>query len=217
MDLSFTHGLFGLMSAVCASLYAQNALLRNRNRDLTHNQTELERTSRTDPLTGLQNRATITVAPPGGTLVSGVVAVLDMDDFKRVNDELGHLAGDEVLREVGRLIRASVRGGDLAFRWGGDEFVLVLQNETEETATTRLLQIEARLEEFHLRGFGPLPMRVSWGVAEAHGSRLHDLVALADEQMYSMKRDRKRTRVQYTESNEPVTTHEARRRTQPGN
>jgi diguanylate cyclase (GGDEF)-like protein len=216
MDLSFTHGLFGLMSVVCASLYAQNTLLRNRNRDLAHDHSELERTSKTDPLTGLQNRSTI-AGSPAGALISGVVAVLDMDDFKRVNDELGHLAGDEVLREVGRLIRSSVRSGDLAFRWGGDEFVLVFQNETEDTAITRLLQIEARLAEFHLRGFGPLPMRVSWGVAEAHGSRLHDLVSLADEQMYEMKRERKRRGVQYTESNELAGTHEARHRIMPRN
>ncbi len=212
MDLTFTYWLSGLLFAVCVSLYVQNALLRNRNRDLSYNQTELERTYRTDPLTGLQNRTTAAGTLPGGTLISGVVAVLDMDDFKRVNDELGHLAGDEVLREVGRLIRASVRGGDLAFRWGGDEFVLIFQNETEETAMTRLLRIEARLSEFHLRGFSPLPMRVSWGVAEGHGGRLYDLVAEADDRMYGMKRDRKRTGVQYTEPHVSVTARESRSR-----
>ena len=83
-----------------------------------------------DPLTGVANRRLFDQwlgAVPGRPQVSGLVLV-DLDDFKAVNDELGHAAGDEVLRRVGALLTEHVRPGDLALRLGGDEFAVLLHD-----------------------------------------------------------------------------------------
>ncbi len=161
-----------------------NISLRRRERDLTQH---LE----TDPLTGLHNRLTIERLRDSGTPVSGIVVVLDLDDMKRVNDELGHLAGDELLVEVGHLIQGSIRREDIACRWGGDEFVILFQDQSMRTVRERMNHIQSKLSRFRLRSFGCFPLRASWGAAQAQDSPLCDSLSLADQCMYEMKRARK--------------------------
>ena len=74
-----------------------------------------------DRLTGLLNQAAPARRMESGEPFTGVVAVCDMDNFKSINDQYGHLVGDEILRNIGHLLRSSVRQQDEAFRWGGDE------------------------------------------------------------------------------------------------
>ena len=74
-----------------------------------------------DRLTGLLNQAALARRMESGEPFTGVVAVCDMDNFKSINDQYGHLVGDEILRNIGHLLRSSVRQQDEAFRWGGDE------------------------------------------------------------------------------------------------
>ena len=81
-----------------------------------------------------------------------------MDNFKDVNDSYGHLVGDEILRNVGHLLPASIRKQDEAFRWGGDEFVVLFQNQLSAVAGKRMAEIEARLSGFRVRGVGALPI-----------------------------------------------------------
>ena len=71
-----------------------------------------------------------------------------MDNFKDVNDRYGHLVGDEILRNIGNLLQASIRHEDEAFRWGGDEFVILFHNQHSEVASKRMTEIEARLQRF---------------------------------------------------------------------
>jgi diguanylate cyclase (GGDEF)-like protein len=122
----------------------------------------------------------------------GVAAVCDMDNFKDVNDRYGHLAGDEILRNIGNLLHSSIRHEDEAFRWGGDEFVILFRNQRAEVARTRMSGIEARLREFRVRGYGALPISFSWGTADAHGRALRETLDEADRNMYAMKRTRAR-------------------------
>ena len=152
---------------------------------------ESEPPANLDPLTGLHNRAVLTELVDQARNVTGVAAVLDIDDFKTINDEFGHLAGDEVLQAMGNLILSSIRGQDFACRWGGDEFVLFFKNECGEAAKKRLIHIEHRLAEFHFRKHGKHPVRTSWGLAEARHKSLREVLSLADERMYQMKRRRK--------------------------
>lgn len=119
-----------------------------------------------------------------------VVAFVDVDNLKMVNDTFGHLEGDAYLRVVARALKESIRGSDTVFRFGGDEFVLVLPHCTESEA----LRIFARIEEklrFCAQELGKAyPMSVSFGLAlfdPQCPSSLEELLARADSSMYAMK------------------------------
>ena len=116
-----------------------------------------------DRLTGLLNQAALRT--PGRTAggFEGVVAVCDMDNFKDVNDRYGHLVGDEILRNIGNLLKSSIRHEDEAFRWGGDEFVILFHNQHSEVARKRMPEIAARLREFRVRGLRRAAHQLSVG------------------------------------------------------
>jgi len=141
-----------------------------------------------DDLTGLLNHAALSRRVEQGAAFDGVVAVCDVDNFKDVNDTYGHLAGDEILRNIGNLLKSSIRHEDEAFRWGGDEFVILFHNQRLEVAHNRMREISARLREFRVRGHGALPITFSWGAAEAAGRALREAVDEADRSMYVLKR-----------------------------
>jgi diguanylate cyclase (GGDEF)-like protein len=158
--------------------------------ELDHLRRESRQTMDLDRLTGLMNQAALArrVEEPGE--FDGVVAVCDMDNFKDINDRHGHLVGDEILRNIGNLLQASIRHEDEAFRWGGDEFVILFHNQRQEVARKRMTDIELRLREFRVRGFGMLPIRFSWGTADAHTRPLREALDEADRNMYALKRSR---------------------------
>jgi diguanylate cyclase (GGDEF)-like protein len=158
--------------------------------DLEHLRRETKRTGDLDTLTGLLNQSALARRIESGGEYFGVVAVCDMDNFKDVNDRLGHLVGDEILRNIGSLLQSSIRSEDEAFRWGGDEFVILFLNQIPEVAARRMADLEARLREFHVRGYGSLPISVSWGTADARGRVLRDALDEADRRMYTAKRAR---------------------------
>jgi len=145
-----------------------------------------------DYLTGLLNQAALSRRVDQPVHFDGVVAVCDMDNFKDINDRYGHLVGDEILRNIGNLLRSSIRHEDEAFRWGGDEFVILFQNQRTEVARKRMQEISARLLEFRVRGHGVLPITFSWGTAEASGRLLRDALDEADQSMYALKRAKPR-------------------------
>ncbi|HUB77149.1 MAG TPA: GGDEF domain-containing protein [Bryobacteraceae bacterium] len=146
-----------------------------------------------DQLTGLLNQAALSRRVDQPLPFDGVVAVCDMDNFKDINDRYGHLVGDEILRNIGNLLRSSIRHEDEAFRWGGDEFVIFFHNQRTEVARKRMQEISARLLEFRVRGHGVLPITFSWGTAEVTGRLLRDALDEADQSMYALKRAKPRT------------------------
>jgi diguanylate cyclase (GGDEF)-like protein len=143
-------------------------------------------TSELDHLTGLQNR--LALERHLEESFSGVVTVCDLDYFKEINDRFGHLVGDEVLRSVGHLIRKSIRAEDEAFRWGGDEFVVLFRNQHLNIAQGRMAALEVRLTAYRIRGYGLFPLGLSWGAAESAGRLLQPVLEEADMQMYEYKR-----------------------------
>ena len=119
--------------------------------------------------------------------------MLDLDDFKLVNDTFGHLFGDRVLTWTAELIRSTLRGSDIPARYGGDEFAIILP-ETDHDEARRAA--ERILEAFRSRAFvgeqrGPVPISASIGVATypQHGRTPTDLIAAADKALYTVKRD----------------------------
>ena len=143
-----------------------------------------------DRLTGLLNQAALERRLECSEAFAGVVAVCDMDNFKSINDQYGHLVGDEILRNIGHLMRSSIRQEDEAFRWGGDEFVILFSNQNLPVVKSRMLEIRHRLNDFRVRGFGPLPISFSWGAWEAFGGPLRDALDAADRDMYTFKKRR---------------------------
>jgi len=143
-----------------------------------------------DRLTGLLNQSALERRMESGEPFTGVVAVCDMDNFKGINDQYGHMVGNEILRNVGRLLRSSVRQEDEAFRWGGDEFVILFRNQNLPVVRSRMLELRRRLSKFRVRGIGTVPLSFSWGVAEISGDSLRQLLDAADRDMYSYKQRR---------------------------
>jgi diguanylate cyclase (GGDEF)-like protein len=164
--------------------------IRDLMGELDHLRREAKQGLELDRLTGLLNQAALARRTEQAEPFDGVVAVCDMDNFKEVNDRYGHLVGDEILRNIGNLLQSSIRHEDEAFRWGGDEFVVLFRNQRTEVARKRMLEIEARLRGFQVRGFGVLPISFSWGTAEAFNRPLREALDEADRDMYAFKRTR---------------------------
>jgi len=122
-----------------------------------------------------------------------VFMVLDVDHFKRFNDTYGHDAGDYLLREVGQLLRRSVRQSDFACRFGGEEFVLILPESPLEEARRRADQIRQGFHALGLSHQGKVLGQVSVSIGIAaypdHGSERDVLVRCADEALYQAKRE----------------------------
>ena len=142
---------------------------------------------RTDPLTGVSNRRAL-----DETLESMFammhryehpfsLVILDIDYFKQINDEQGHLYGDRMLKSVARLMDDSVRDTDIVSRYGGEEFVIVMPQTVLDGATIFAERLRQRIEQ-------QLPLTVSGGVATAgDGDNAQTLLARADAALYSAK------------------------------
>lgn len=116
-----------------------------------------------------------------------VVAYIDLDRFKQVNDELGHARGDEVLRTLARVARETLRSGDVLARLGGDEFVVLFLDVTPAEAYAALRRLRERFEE----ATAELGTSFSAGIAVAgHAEVAEALLVRADEAMYRQKRAR---------------------------
>jgi diguanylate cyclase (GGDEF)-like protein len=144
-----------------------------------------------DPMTGLLNRYAMARWMEQEQDFRGLVAVCDLDDFKVLNDQYGHLVGDEILHGVGKLVQTSIRDQDRAFRWGGDEVVIFFRNLDPEPAEARMRSLEERLQRFQIRSHGPVTIRFSWGIASASGRALQESLEEADRLMYESKRTKK--------------------------
>ncbi|MGE5290535.1 MAG: diguanylate cyclase [Micromonosporaceae bacterium] len=197
LSLAVSLCLLVAINPVLMTLSLPSLVLHRRH--LLHAQ--LVNKTRIDAKTGLLNAATwqqeseVELARAVRTRTPLAVAVADIDHFKRVNDTLGHLSGDLVLREVAHALRSSLRDYDIIGRFGGEEFTFLLPH-TDPAEAARIAerirehvsQQVITIDDGSRDGF-PLRITVSIGVASLTGSHrdLTDLIAAADSALYQAK------------------------------
>ncbi|MEE8444014.1 MAG: GGDEF domain-containing protein, partial [Alphaproteobacteria bacterium] len=168
--------------------------------DLRKKLKNVSRAARTDALTDLANRKyfakRLREAAKEATETKNPLALLmlDVDNFKEVNDNWGHLVGDHVLRLISKTLVESIKGRDLAARYGGDEFAVVLPNTRLKDASTLAEQIRKTIstKKLSLKNTGESIRGITASIGVAayrHGETLDELIHRADQALYSAKND----------------------------
>ncbi len=184
--------LLPMAGVLAAQVSRMHAALRAQRGALGTALDEVRRLAEFDELTGLANRRHATgylSIQHAHAIQSGAglsVALIDLDNFKRINDTLGHGAGDNTLRAFADAARPLMRASDLMARWGGEEFLIVMPNTPPEQAYKAALRLLERIRAFPLEHGGPLSF--SAGIAQwKDGEPIADTVARADRRMYAAK------------------------------
>ncbi|MBC7944739.1 MAG: diguanylate cyclase [Burkholderiales bacterium] len=150
-----------------------------------------------DPLTGLFNRRymqeafrqQISRAERKG--INLAIVMIDVDHFKRLNDQFGHDAGDVVLKQIGELLQSQIRGADIACRFGGEEFVLLLYESPLEAVRRRAERIRCAVRSLQLvhenRPLGTLTISLGIAAFPEHGASVETLLVAADRALYAAK------------------------------
>src|SRR5437016_13330562 len=188
--------LFWLMTSVAIS-ESRGAELAQSNREAALLRERLHEQAMRDKLTGLYNRHYVEEwfglelrrAQRNGWSIAAIM--LDIDHFKRFNDTFGHEAGDLVLRELASALGRTTRGSDVASRYGGEEFLVLLPECPFDAALRRAERMREEVAKLELRyGDKPLgPVTVSLGVAvfPVHTKESEELLRCADEALYAAK------------------------------
>lgn len=196
-------GLWRLLSATMTILNHTHAELERTQEklsDLELRVSHLETLASTDEMTGLKNRRGFDDAfaqeldrTNRGLSGGGVMVLLDLDNFKMINDTYSHLAGDACLKLVSRTIEGQVRVIDTAARLGGDEFIIMLTDTCKEQVLERIQTLIKQLNNMSLIWQGvEIPLRASIGIKEyGQGETSDDIYRAADNAMYRNKASKK--------------------------
>ncbi len=111
---------------------------------------------------------------------------LDLDNFKKVNDNLGHMEGDRILQELSEILRNGIRNYDLAARYGGDEFILLFPGTLPEDGKVYMQRLEIELKEF-CRKYSEFNLAVCWGMSHSRGKTPEEILSEADRNLYLCK------------------------------
>ena len=202
----FVAVLGSISSAISRRQVKQIEQQRNR---LLEDEEQLRELTVRDALTGLYNRRYVEqrlemeVASALREGYSLGVAMADVDCFKCINDTYGHAAGDKVLRDVADILRDGVRRTDIACRFGGDEFVLILPDCPLKDCIARVEAIGASMAQASVVHEGQTisPISLSFGVAALpeDGVTVEALIAAADKAMYAVKESKEHIRSKYSQ------------------
>lgn len=180
---------------------------RQKSRQLQTMYARIEKQANTDELTGLANRRAFLcllekyLAAARRHNHDLYLIYIDLDDFKQVNDILGHRAGDDMLQQVGEILIDVIRSEDGSARLGGDEFALTLFKANYHGARQVAERIRARIGKLTVKGGEDLKLTASLGLAgRRDGDTPEDLLARADRAMYSAKNNRKNSVCSLVES-----------------
>jgi len=158
--------------------------------ELEHEKEMYQKLSTLDALTNVMNRHGIGqfIAALGITRVTASVIVIDLDHFKRINDERGHAVGDRVLRTMGEILASAIRNTDAVGRWGGEEFVLVCPGASLANAADLAEKLRHRIMQTSFIPEHPLPITASFGVATSRESQgFEEVFRQADQALYLAK------------------------------
>jgi diguanylate cyclase (GGDEF)-like protein len=189
-DLAVELALWTLASVFILGVMWQ---IRQQRADGLENEARANELARVDPLTGLGNRrafeeaVAMEISRARRADAPLTLLVCDLDNFKKINDQYGHLAGDNCLRQVADALRGQLRGADVCFRWGGDEFIVVLADTGELPSLEVVARIEANVADSCARP-DEAPLRVTCGHAVLlDWMSADDLVAAADRALFARK------------------------------
>jgi diguanylate cyclase (GGDEF)-like protein len=191
---------FGLISLVLlfnVYLVGQKVTLNNTRRalisELVLNE-RLESLSLIDPLTQLLNRRAMNELIPRevarANRLSGHLTFLtiDLDGFSAINSKMGNIEGNFLLREFAKLLTLTFRGGDIVFRQGGDEFLVVMPDTSEEDSDFPVRRLHRALEQWNASSDKSYQLSFSWGIAAyVTGSEVEDVLRAVDRQLYQKK------------------------------
>lgn len=159
---------------------------------------QIERQARLDPLTETLNRHAFHSILKGEGMDPtmrrgrGTVIMVDLDHLKAINDSGGHPLGDAAIQAAAKAIRGLIRAEDLLFRWGGDEFLVLLPALERAKAEARFCSLERGVSFCMLPERKELTLRLSWGIAEfGGGTTIQEAIALADAAMYERRASRR--------------------------
>lgn len=182
--------ILGFLTKILFDLY------KRENKLVVNSIAEIKRLSTIDPLTNVYNRRymysylteQLELAKQDGTPLS--VALFDIDKFKLLNDNYGHLLGDEVLKALSHILKSACRPGEIVARYGGEEFIMILPGLDNNAAYQRANEIRECLEQSYLSSGLPKdkPVTISGGVATySDGLNEEKLVSISDENLYKAK------------------------------
>jgi len=180
--------IFGLIAVIAALVRTRREAQLSVAMTQAAESEAMRRQANTDQLTGLLNRRGVLEQIERHELATSTVAIIDVDRFKEFNDRYGHLVGDEIICAIGARISGGVAQRDIVGRWGGDEFVIVLDLDLEQGSRV----IERVFEQLSAQplstSIGELSVEISGGIANwSAGESLDSVLARADKALYSAK------------------------------
>jgi diguanylate cyclase (GGDEF)-like protein len=192
------YGLITLVILFNIYLLKQRMVLRRTREELLHQlmyTRTMEQLTLTDPLTKVFNRRyldevitkDVQRADRLGTTLT--LVMIDVDDFKDVNTRFGHLMGDRLLNEVANVLRSTFRGSDTIVRYGGDEFLLILESPREHEALKSLDRLAANIASWNASNNLDYKMGLTWGYARYEkGKTIEQVLDEADRMMLEAKK-----------------------------
>ena len=140
----------------------------------------------TDSLTKLNNRRSLENQKDFDVVIIG-----DIDFFKKINDNYGYLFGDEILVEIGNILKKNTRSSDFVCRWGGEEFIILLKNCDENSAYEKVIKLKKDI--YKLGKEKKISLTMSFGISVLHNKTLQLAIEEADKAMFKSKQNGRNT------------------------